>query len=81
MVTDGNYSHCGDHVVINRNTKSLCCVPGANTWCRSIIPQFLKRKEDLLGKGECGSLNEATGNISLRHKTVKDGTLGNTNTE
>lgn len=47
MVTDGNYSHCGDHVVIYRNAKSLCCVLGTNTWCRSIIPQVFKRKEDL----------------------------------
>ena len=40
MVTDGNYSHCGDHVVIYRNTESLCGVTEASIlYCKSVVPQ------------------------------------------
>ena len=30
MVTNGNQTQCGDHFVMYRNIKSLCCAPGAD---------------------------------------------------
>ena len=30
MVTDGNQTYRGDHFIMYRNIKSLCCVTGTN---------------------------------------------------
>ena len=29
LVTDGNWTYHGDHIVMYRNVKALCCAPGS----------------------------------------------------
>lgn len=39
MVTDGNYSYCGDYFALYTNIESLCCTPETNNY---ISPSALK---------------------------------------
>ena len=48
MVTDGNYTHCGEHWVMYRIVESLYCTPETNTtlYVTHIISIFLKKVTD-----------------------------------
>ena len=45
MVTDGNQTQYGDHFVMYRNIKSLCCAPGTNTAVGQLYFNLKKKKE------------------------------------
>ena len=66
MVTDRNWSYCGDHLDRYRNIKSLCCVTGTNIVLTADKLHFkskklIEKREQLCGyKGRQGGLDEGS---------------------
>ena len=67
MVTNDNQISCGDHFVMYRNIKSLCCAPGTNmvfqaTFQKQTSEQTIsQKKRSDLQFPEAGGRGEETG--------------------
>ena len=58
-MTDGNWTHCGDHFEMQRNSESLNCVSGTNivlqvNYTSQTNKQTWKKKKKDLGLPKCG---------------------------
>ena len=45
MVTDGAYTYCGEHCVMYRIAKLLCCMPETNIAFHANYTSIIKKKE------------------------------------